>query len=475
MIITISNNIHLPMTGIRPGVAHEIKRRLTFKNPAYGEALGRLRAMGRDGRPYNIPEEIRGWRESNGHLILPRGCAADIQNLLTAMDIEYEIQNRTRKLPEVNFLFLSYLRAAQEPAVSAILSRRFGTICSPTGSGKTVMGLYCIAQRRQPALVVVHTTALLKQWIDRAVQFLGLDPGKIGIIGQGSRTVGKRLTVALVQTLRKCAADIAPRIGHLIVDECHHQAASTYTEAVAPFDAAYALGLSATHKRRDGLTLLIYWYVGPLVYEVARSTLVRDGDIIQVEPVIRETEFSPSPEIDPTWQRAALMKELCEDDNRTARIANDVIMEVVSGGSCIVLSDRKSHCYRIAEMISWFPSNNIQAEVCTGDTPKPEQEAMIQAMNDGRLQVLVATGQLLGEGFDCKGLTALFLATPIKWEGRLVQFLGRVARSAEGKTTAKVYDYVDSKVPVLMKAYRSRARTYKKLAKLAQGPTPKEK
>lgn len=472
MIITIDNKIHLPLAELEPGAVEEVRRRLTFKNPAYGEAVGRLKAMGKHNAvPYGVPEEIRGWSEYKGTLILPRGCIREVHSLLKGLGIKFTITDMTRMRPEVKFRFNGSLKEAQIPAVEAVLARRFSTIASPTGSGKTVMGLYCIARRRQPTLVVVHTAALMRQWVERAGQFLGIPEAEIGIIGQGRRFVGKKLTIALVQTLRKCAKDIAPMIGHLITDECHHIPASTFTESVAPFDCAYSLGLSATHKRRDGLTPLIYWYVGPLAYEVSRSTLIRDGDIIQVEPVIRKTEFMPSPEIDPTWQRAALMKELCEDYSRNVTICIDVIEES-KNGPCIILTDRKAHAESLATRLQLL---EIDAEVCTGDTPRPEQEAIIKAMNDGRLQVLVATGQLLGEGFDCKRLTALFLATPIKFEGRLIQFLGRVARAAEGKNSARVYDYVDVNVDVLVRAYRFRARVYKKLARAAQGPTPKER
>ena len=467
MKITIDNSIHIPLEDLPPGVVVEIKLRMTFANPAYAEALGRMRAMRKPGKPYGVPEVIHGWHKCQGQLILPRGIAQDI----IAMFPNAQIHNRTRRLPEVQFGFDGLLKDAQKQAVETILARRFGTIQSPTGSGKTVMGLWCIAQRKQPALVIVHTTALLKQWIERAVQFLGIPEREIGIIGQGNRIVGPRLTIALVQTLRKCAAGVAPKIGHVIVDECHHQAASTFYESVAPFDSAFALGLSATHKRRDGLTPLIYWYIGPLVYEVARSTLIRDGDIIQVEPVIRKTDFEPSPGIDPVWQWAAMMKELCRDERRNCLILADVIIES-KNGPCIILTDRKAHADLLANMIC---ETGIKAEACHGDIPKEAQAGMIRAMNDGQLRVLIATGQLLGEGFDCKQLTALFLTMPIKFSGRLIQYLGRVARSANGKTTARVYDYVDQNVDVLVKAYRSRAREYKKLSKLAKGPTPKEK
>ena len=61
-----------------------------------------------------------------------------------------------------------------------------------------------------------------------------------------------------------------------------------------------------------------------------------------------------------------------------------------------------------------------------------------------------------GEGFDCRELSILFLATPIRFNGRLLQYLGRVLRLAPGKDKAKVYDYVDP-VGVLENAARARA------------------
>lgn len=80
--------------------------------------------------------------------------------------------------------------------------------------------------------------------------------------------------------------------------------------------------------------------------------------------------------------------------------------------------------------------------------------------NAGTVRVLIATGQLIGEGFDEKSLQTLFLATPIKFDGRLIQYLGRVMRPAPGKEKAKVYDYIDENVGVLRAAANSRQRVY---------------
>ncbi len=74
--------------------------------------------------------------------------------------------------------------------------------------------------------------------------------------------------------------------------------------------------------------------------------------------------------------------------------------------------------------------------------------------------LVVATGHFVGEGFDCPALDALFLAGPVSFKGRLVQYAGRVLRSHPGKQTAEVHDYHDAEVPVLAAALAKRAPGY---------------
>ena len=77
--------------------------------------------------------------------------------------------------------------------------------------------------------------------------------------------------------------------------------------------------------------------------------------------------------------------------------------------------------------------------------------------------VVVATGPYVGEGFDCPLLDTLFLAAPIAFKGRLVQYAGRILRSSPGKTTAEIHDYVDTSTRVLASALAKRAPGYTSL------------
>jgi len=100
----------------------------------------------------------------------------------------------------------------------------------------------------------------------------------------------------------------------------------------------------------------------------------------------------------------------------------------------------------------------------TGNTSKKKREATVARLNSGKVKVLIATGQLIGEGFDAKQLTTLFLTTPIRFNGRVLQYMGRVLRLGPGKKRAVVYDYIDRHVGVLRASARSRMRVYQRAA-----------
>ena len=96
----------------------------------------------------------------------------------------------------------------------------------------------------------------------------------------------------------------------------------------------------------------------------------------------------------------------------------------------------------------------------TGDLSTEKRQEVVEQMKQGEPNVLIATGQLIGEGFDNQYLTVLFLSTPVKFSGRLLQYMGRVLRPAPGKKRATIYDYVDIHVDVLRASAKSRQKVY---------------
>ncbi len=392
---------------------------------------------------------------------IPRGYLRQLILYCRKAGETYTLLDKRRKLNQVDFFFESGLRDFQNIAVMTMLKKQFGTLCAPTGSGKTVMALALIALRRQPALIIVHTRDLAEQWIDMAEAFLGIKRQNIGFIGGGQDHVGDKITVGLVQSLYKHSRRVSRYIGHLVVDECHRIPSRTFTEAVSAFNSKYMLGLTATPWRRDGLGKLIFWYLGDMHFKIEPRQLIEEGYLLAKEVIFRTTEFSPYH--DPVKEYSQMLAELTTDDSRNRLIAADVAEQVNSPdrrGVLLVLSDRKQHCSILTTLLKY--KYGINAELMTGDLPLTERRNLVEKIKKGLVTVLVATSQLIGEGFDCPRLETLFLTTPVRFSGRLLQYIGRVMRPGAGIEKAKIYDYVDINVPQLLSAAKARKAVYEK-------------
>ncbi|MGD9186538.1 MAG: DEAD/DEAH box helicase, partial [Desulfobacterales bacterium] len=397
------------------------------------------------------------YRLRGGGLEIPRGFIRQLITTCRRLDIDYTVEDRRRSLPPVDYAFSGQLRPFQQQAVQHMLRKEFGTLNSPTGSGKTVMALYILAQRKQPALIIVHTADLARQWSERIESFLNIPVKEIGRIGGGKKKIGEKITVALVQSLYKCAETVAPQVGHLIVDECHRTPSRTFTDAVTEFDARYMLGLSATPWRRDNLSKLIFWHLGDVHHQVEKNDLIRTGQVLPADIIFRETGFKPY--YDPVQEYSKMLSELTLDDDRNRLIAADIAAEAASHpGICLVLTDRKKHCESLGALLRYGFS--LPVDILTGDLNAGQRQQVMDRLQEGRIKVLIATGQLIGEGFDCRELTTLFMATPVRFSGRIIQYLGRILRPAPGKKRARVFDYVDINVEPLLKAADARKRIY---------------
>jgi hypothetical protein len=86
--------------------------------------------------------------------------------------------------------------------------------------------------------------------------------------------------------------------------------------------------------------------------------------------------------------------------------------------------------------------------------------ARLQPQPGGPPLLVVATGPYAGEGFDCPALDTFFLAAPVANKGSLIQYVGRILRSHENKTTAEVHDYLDERTGVLAAMLAKRAPGY---------------
>lgn len=447
MLIKISND--LTLEGISTDLLDAIKESLVLLNPEY------VNAMKYRGRAWKIAKYIKMYSaDRQGRLHCPRGFGLELHQLLKASDEEIIYEDNRRELEPVEFTFKGKLRDYQEEALESFSNCSQGVLEAGTGAGKTVVALAIIAQRKQPTLVIVHTKELLLQWVDRIQQFMGIDAGQVG---NGKFKI-EPLTVATIQTARNRMDKLIPQFGHIIVDECHRAPASTFQEVVTSFDAKYLTGLSATPYRADGLDRIIGLTLGKVVHRVDPDRLRDNGSILKPEVITKETTFTFTG--DPSTEYSLMMTALAEDRPRNELIASCVADELDKNpGTLLLVADRTAHLAALAEILAEM---GIDVAVLTGKTPSTERESIVEDLNAGKIKILASTASLIGEGFDCQGLSTLFLCSPIKSKGRLVQIIGRILRPADGKRP-RLYDFIDEKVGVLKHSSGIRQKIYEEI------------
>jgi superfamily II DNA or RNA helicase len=430
-------------------VTDQIKKDYTIVNPKWVENNYMGRWQG------DTPKEIKLYEDSADGISLPAPCIPDVLRMLNDCGLKSTLTD-ARKYMSVDLSFNGELRELQEAAACDMLGDDYGTLVAATGSGKTVIALYIIAERKQKTIIIVHTKDLAHQWIAQIKKFLSLDGDDVGLIGAGSNTVGNKITVALVQSVYKQVRELGDLFGMIVVDESHRVPSRTFTEAINAFNTRYRLGLTATPKRADKLHKLIFWTMGAIRHEIDKQELIAQGHIMQPWFIMRCTQCDTSVE-DPANEYTQMISELCGNEERNRMIVDDIAEQK---GSSLIISDRKWHLEEMSNLL--FTRHSIRSEILIGSTKDEQRKEIIDRVDRGLTRYLFATGQLIGEGFDCPMLNTLFITTPIKFSGRVLQYIGRIMRPAVGKERPVVYDYVDMPIPQLVRSAQARMRVYGK-------------
>lgn len=436
-------------------IARQIQYALTCPNPKF-QQLSRLNKY-TGSTPRQLHYFFSKQTPSGVTLICPAGFTMDAVGIIARAGLtEFDVQDDTESIPAPGMKFKGTLRDLQQDAVDDILPDFHGVLVAGTGAGKTVMALAIIAERSQKTLVVVHTLELLNQWVDRMETFLGIPADQVGIIGNGKFRIGDQVTVGMVQTCRKRIRDIKNQFGMVVCDECHRAPATTFTELIDNLTAHYRLGLTATPYRRDGLNKVINIYMGPVRHEIKKSKLLQEKHLVNAEVSFEATRFFTSTDASEYYTK--VISELAADPERNKQICRDVAFSK-GDGIRLVLTDRREHARELQDILSL--SHGIHAGLLIGGMSKKDREAVAAGIDEGSITTLICTGQLIGEGYDLPGIESLFLAMPIKFSGRLIQYIGRALRPAAGKSRARIFDYVDIHVGVLHYSAKTRAKVYR--------------
>ncbi len=449
--ITLSNLIYFEKSQLPQALANRLVRLAAFQNPEFYKAQAMRFTVWDKSRVIGCAENYP------NHIALPRGCLDAAQDLLRDNNIRSELHDERFAGDKLDANFVGTLRLDQEAAMAAMLHHDAGVLCAPTAFGKTVTAAAIIARRGVNALVLVHRTELLKQWQERLRAFLDVDKGTIGTVGGGKAKPTGKIDIAVMQSLSR-PGEINPLVenyGHVIVDECHHIGAVSFDAILKQVKAKYVLGLTATPIRRDGQQPIIFMQCGPIRHTAQRSENAPQD--LEVVPFLLANQIDLSGEVG----IQEVFKYLSSDEHRTRTIAAEIKNAFEQGRKTLVLTERTAHLDAIlTALVGKIPA----PFVLHGRLSKKQRAAVIaelDALSPGAPRVLLATGKLVGEGFDHPPLDTLVLAMPISWKGTLQQYAGRLDRIQATKTEVRIIDFVDTGHPALVRMWEKRQRGYR--------------
>lgn len=448
--LVLANRIYIDINVLPQALLAKLKRIASFSNPVFFKTQAlRFSTNG-------IPRFICLAEAENGYLSLPRGCFDEVVTLIESNLIKVELDDKRRQGSRLKGLkFKGELRKDQSRAVAAVAKYDLGVLHAPTAFGKTVTAIALIHKRKVNTLILVHSRQLLDQWKERLSAFL--DGCEVGLIGGGKRKSTGQVDIATYQSLinRKdnSVDPILYEYGQIIIDECHHISAPNYGRLLSEIHAKYTLGITATPHRQDGHQPIIFMQAGPI-----RHVVASEGSKFTQQVKLTRLQAELPLELSSTEGRvhiADVYRWLMTDDKRNKLIISDVQSALKQGRTPIVLTERREHAEILGELLA---QKKIRFQLLRGGMKAKEREQAMAALED--IQVLVATGKYIGEGFDLPKLDTLFLALPISWKGTLVQYVGRIQRLFEGKEKVIVFDYVDTSLPMLQRMYQKRAKGY---------------
>ena len=310
-----------------------------------------------------------------------------------------------------------------------------GLISIQCGGGKTVIALNIITKLKKKTLVVVHKTFLMDQWKERIQQFI--PNAKIGYI-QGPDIIIEDcdIVIGMLQSLSQKEYDKKQfdSFGLCIIDEAHHIGAEVFSRSLRRISSWYMLGLSATPKRKDGLSKVFEYYIGPYIYKQTESEkrevdvnifTIKNNNKYQ-EEVLNYMGKSNMPR---------MINNICEYIPRTKFICK-LVKFIIDNGTentqILILSDRRNHLNDIFKIIE---SNKI----CSVGYYVGGMKELDLKKSESKTLIL-GTYSMSSEGMDIPSLNTLILSSP---KSDIQQSVGRILRK-KGEILPTVYDINDN-------------------------------
>jgi superfamily II DNA or RNA helicase len=445
--VIVDSHLRLRVADL-PGTLHDrLLAICTHNNPQHQKLKGMGFKWNRE------PKTIATWREAGGDLLLPRGVSVKLRDELAKAGFVASYRDRRStggacKMPTHR----RELWQHQVEVVEALIERQNCLIRAPTGSGKTTAAIGAAVRIGLPTLIIVWNSALMKQWVVRLIDELGIEADDVGIV-RGAKHRIRPFTMAMQQSLwsnPERVRSLSDQFGVVICDEVQRFAARTFLDVIDMLPTKYRVGLSANETRKDRKEFLIYDAFGSVVSDIDQRKLVEKRVVHDVEIRVIPTDF------DAPWyvkqkreKKTPDFNQLLDEMMRSVS-RNDLLLDVMAdeagqGRRIIAMTQRRDHAGIISSLAA------AQAFDCGVMIGGAESEAQLveatQGLLSGTMVMAAGTYQAIGTGIDLPSVERGVCATPLGSNRQLFgQVRGRFCRTAEGKDDAILFYLWDRRV-----------------------------
>ena len=474
--IILSNGIYVDNTNLKAAMQNRIRRMAAISNPVFykNQAIGTSN--------YDTARWIYlGKDHLSGYIQIPRGLQDELWENIKQADIDYEMEDERQQGRKINVDFKGELRPEQDKALKELIRYDNGILHAATAFGKTVVSSAIIAQKKINTLIILESSALIEQWKEALEKFLNINEGlptyetKTGRVRKRKSLIGTLqgahdsmtgiIDIAMAGSLCKNGKyhKMMNEYGLVLIDECHHSASETIANVLKEVKAKYVYGVTATPKRGDGLEKINYMLIGPIRYSYTAKEKAKEQGIQHLVYPRFTMTVPPRGVITDKMHPNEAYEIIHNNDVRDEQIIEDVKNCVAAGRTPVVLSRYKDHSEKFYERLKNYADHVF---LMTGNNSKKEHRKILEQMHQvdkNESLILIATGSLVGEGFDFPRLDTLFMATPVSFRGVVEQYAGRLNRDYAGKENVIIYDYVDNHIPMFNNMYMKRLKAYKQI------------
>ena len=389
----------------------------------------------------------------------------------------------------------------QYEAIYEAIQHRRGVIQSPQATGKleisVALAKLFLEQKGWSTIIVEPKVTLVNDAVNRLKHYM--PDATIGQLGGGKRSFGE-VTVVSPATAIKFKTKVKEQKGRsfprevagdqeiydllrntdvMILDEVHHYSSTSWNEVAMNCEAHRRYGLSATPLKSKQLEdMKMMGTTGPIIYQTQYEQLQEQNLVNRVKIAAVHSENASHPDFyrkrrkikdrrgKVTWK--VTYPEYHDAFRDAVRQSEDFNTSVLRAVEWLIEKNRRvlitvnylDHLRLLSEYLDY---RGFNFDVVSGQTPSEDRGRIMNSIEKGELDILLAMTGVMGEGANLKGINAIVTLAGGKAEVQTVQIVGRGMR-----TTGNEYgdlwmvDFIPTCHPKLEDHGFSRVKTYEK-------------